>query len=65
MVFCVNLLDADESNIQPREELQFGKYAKVEATTMRRANMELWRTLAALGLAVLMFEWWWYHRRTV
>ncbi len=63
-VFCVNLLDAAESNIKPREELQLGKYAKVTATTVQRANMELWRTLAALGLAVLLFEWWYYHRRT-
>jgi Ca-activated chloride channel homolog len=63
-VFCVNLLDAAESNIKPREELQLGKYAKVTATTMRRANMELWRTLAAIGLLVLLFEWWYYHRRT-
>jgi len=32
---------------------------------LRRTNMELWRTLAAIGLTVLLFEWWWYHRRTV
>ena len=28
-VFCVNLLDAAESNIKPRDELQLGKYTKV------------------------------------
>src|SRR5207249_1961923 len=28
-VFCVDLLDAMESNIKPKDELQFGKYAKV------------------------------------
>jgi len=64
-VFCVNLLDAAESNIKPRDELQLGKYTKVSATTKRRANMELWRTIAALGLLVLLAEWWYYHRRTV
>ena len=64
-VFCVNLLDAAESNIKPRDELQFGQYAKVSATTLQRANMELWRTIAALALLVLLFEWWYYHRRTV
>ena len=63
-VFCVDLLDAAESNIQPREELQLGKYTKVPATTLQRANMELWRTIAALGLLVLLAEWWYYHRRT-
>jgi hypothetical protein len=65
LVFCVNVLDAAESNIQPRDELQLGKYTKVAATTMQRANMELWRTIAALALVALMVEWWYYHRRTV
>jgi len=32
---------------------------------MQRANMELWRTIAALGLLMLLAEWWYYHRRTV
>lgn len=64
-VFCVDLLDRAESNIQPRETLELGKYTKVAATTMQRANMELWRSIAALALAVLLFEWWYYHRRTV
>ena len=50
---------------QPKDELQLGKYTKVAATTMQRANMELWRTIAGLGLLVLLFEWWYYHRRTV
>ncbi len=62
--FCVNLLDAAESNTKPKAELQFGKYSKVEATTLKRANMELWRWIAAVALAVLLFEWWYYHRRT-
>jgi len=65
MSFCVDLLDADESNIKPRDELQLGKYTKVAATTLQRTNMELWRTIAAVGLLVLMVEWWYYHRRTV
>lgn len=65
ITFCANLLDSAESNIRPREELKFSEYTQVEATTVQRTNMELWRTLAAIGLAVLLFEWWWYHRRTV
>jgi Ca-activated chloride channel homolog len=64
-VFCVNLLDAAESNIKPHEAVQLGKYTKVTATTKQRANMELWRTIATLGLLVLLVEWWYYHRRTV
>lgn len=65
IAFCVNLLDAAESDTTPKSELLFGKYAKVGTATGRLANMEIWRWIAAAGLAVLMFEWWYYHRRTV
>lgn len=64
VIFCVNLLDAAESNLTPREELPFGKYSKVTATTVKRANVELWRWIALAALAFLLFEWWYYHRRT-
>lgn len=63
--FCVNLLDAAESNIKPREELQLGKFNTVGTTEIKRASKEIWRWIAAAALAVLMFEWWYYHRRTV
>ncbi len=63
-VFCVNLMDAAESDTTPREVLQLGKYGKVAATTTRRANLEIWRWIALAGLFVLLFEWWYYHRRT-
>jgi len=56
--FCVDLLDAAESNIKPRDALQLGQYTRIEATTLQRTNMELWRTIAGLGLAVLLIEWW-------
>jgi len=65
ITFCANLLDSSETSIRPRDELKFGEYTTVTATTVQRTNMELWRTLAAIGLVVLLFEWWWYHRRTV
>ena len=65
LVFCVNVLDAAESNTKPREELQLGKFNKVSATEVRQASVEIWRWIAAGALAVLLFEWWYYHRRTV
>src|SRR5439155_418141 len=40
VTFCVNLLDAAESNIAPREELPFGRYAKIAATKLSHANSE-------------------------
>ena len=63
--FCVNLMDAAETDIRPRDELPLGKFgAGLAATQTQRANTELWRWIALAGLAVLLFEWWWYHRRT-
>jgi hypothetical protein len=65
IVFAANLADSNESNIRPREEIAVGKYASIAASTVRRSNAEAWRWLALAGLAVLMFEWWFYHKRSV
>ncbi len=62
--FCVDLLDAAETDTTPKPEIRFGKYAKAEATTTRQANLEFWRWMAAGALALLMFEWWFYHKRS-
>jgi Ca-activated chloride channel family protein len=64
LAFCANLLDSNESNITPRNELSLGRHGGVTATTLKRANLEWWRWFAAGALAVMMAEWWWYHRRT-
>ena len=64
LAFCVNLLDAEESAIAAREELQLGEYGKVEATVQLDADKESWRWFAMLCLGFLMFEWWFYHRCT-
>ena len=64
VTFCANLMDSNESNIAPQDELAVGRYAKVAATTMKRANAEMWRWFALAGLVVLLFEWWWYHKRS-
>ena len=65
ITFAANLTDSNESNIRPREEIAVGKYASIAASTMRRSNAEIWRWLALAGLIVLMFEWWFYHKRSV
>ena len=62
--FCVNLLDAAESAIESRDVLKFGKYGRVEATLQLDADKELWRWFAITCLLLLVFEWWFYHRRT-
>jgi Ca-activated chloride channel homolog len=64
VTFCVNVMDPTESNVAPRDELSLGRYQKVSASTIKRANLEIWRWIAAVALAVLLFEWWFYHKRT-
>ena len=64
VTFCVNVLDPQESNIAPREEISLGKHERISAATIKRANLELWRWIAVIGFVVLLFEWWYYHKRT-
>jgi hypothetical protein len=64
VTFCVNLLDPVETDTTPRAELKFGKYTRVRPSTVKQASLEVWRWIAAAGLALLLFEWWYYHRRT-
>ena len=63
--FCVNLLDREESRISSREVLQMGEYGMVEASVPVSADKEAWRWFAMLCLGFVLFEWWFYHRRTV
>lgn len=63
--FCVNVMDAFESSIAPRDELPLGRYGtSIKAAGAVKANNEIWRWLAGVGLLVLMVEWWYYHKRT-
>lgn len=62
--FCVNLLDPLESRIAPREELRFSKRAGVVASGTQSTHQEFWRWFAAIGFIVLLWEWWYYHRRS-
>ena len=64
IAFTVNLMDAGETDIAPRDELPFGQSGRTLATEVKQANTELWRWIALAGLAMLMFEWWFYHKRT-
>jgi Ca-activated chloride channel family protein len=63
--FCANVMDTFESNITPRDEIPIGKHgAALKTAGAVKANKEIWRWLAGAGLFVLMFEWWFFHRRT-
>jgi hypothetical protein len=60
--FAVNLLDAEESNIEPKATLVFGT-DKVVAGQDTGQPRELWKWFALLALAVLVLEWYVYNRR--
>ncbi len=60
--FAVNLLDADESNLQPRDSIQIGD-SSVAAQQPQSRSRELWKWAVALGLLFLLIEWWVYNKR--
>lgn len=62
--FAVNAIDSNESNIAPKSEITLGQYTKTTEARSLKASIEFWRWIALAGLIVLLFEWWYYHRRT-
>jgi hypothetical protein len=60
--FSVNLLDTDESNIQPRPEVEVGGI-KVAAGEARVQARETWKWIALAALILLLLEWYVYNRR--
>ena len=61
--FAVSLLSESESNTMPKDSIQTraGEISGQQETFS--AEREAWRWLLLLGLAVLAFEWYAYHRR--
>ena len=60
--FAVNLLDAEESNLEPRDKIQIGGEV-VEAGKSRGQPRDTWKWVALAALLVLMLEWWIYNKR--
>jgi hypothetical protein len=60
--FAVNLLDGNESNIEPREEIRFGS-DRVVTGEERPQPREIWKWILLLAVALLMAEWLIYNRR--
>jgi hypothetical protein len=61
-LFAANLSNPDESDIRPRLT-GLDNPGSIDAgfTTLQK---EFWGVLAALVLPLLLFEWFWFHRRT-
>jgi hypothetical protein len=60
--FAVNQLDADESNIRPRDEVRLGSQS-LTSTPPRRQTYDTWKWGALAALVLLLAEWVVYHRR--
>jgi hypothetical protein len=61
--FAVNLFDPQESHIKPSPVIHLGLDVFNAAQADRPNRRELWPWLASLALALLLLEWWAYHRR--
>lgn len=60
--FAVNLLDAEESNIEPRPAVQIGA-EQLRSEQTHRQPRELWKLWVVAGLLFLLLEWYIYNRR--
>lgn len=62
--FAINLFSPSESAIRPQEVITVGAQPIATATEDNLGQWEFWGWLAAIALAVLLVEWWIYHRGT-
>jgi hypothetical protein len=60
--FAVNLLDAEESNIQPRDEIVVGEQ-RLKSDKDRGSVRDTWKWVAVAALVLVLLEWAFYHWR--
>ncbi len=60
--FAVNLLDSDESNIQPRDVIVLGQQ-ELTAFNNPPATVDTWKWGVLIAVVLLAVEWALYHRR--
>jgi hypothetical protein len=60
--FAVNLLDINESNIEPRQSIRIGN-ERVVAGQEQFQVREIWKWILLLAVGLLIAEWFIYHRR--
>jgi hypothetical protein len=59
-----SLLSTSETSLAAIEEIEFGDRVSVATESeVLKSDRSLWWSLAALGFAVLLVEWWWFQRR--
>ncbi len=60
--FAVNLLSLAESTLTRQEAITLGRARVTPSGEEELGQRELWPWLAAAALAILLVEWWVYHR---
>jgi hypothetical protein len=60
--FAVNLLDANESNIEPRDSIRIGD-ERITAGEEKLQTREIWKWILLLAVVLLVTEWLIYQRR--
>ena len=60
--FAVNLLDANESNIEPRSSIRIGN-ERIVAGEEKLQTREIWKWILLLAVVLLVTEWFIYQRR--
>lgn len=63
--FAVNLCDARESDLQTRSELELGHEIVTGRSGLQASRRELWQWAILCALAILLLEWYIYHRRVL
>ena len=57
-LFAVNLLDSDESNVEPQRELTLsGSQVQAQQRALSRSNLPLWPLLVGLAMLLVCLEW--------
>jgi hypothetical protein len=60
---AVNLLNREESNTVPSDQLRFGRRVIASSSGGARSAREIWRWIAFTAVLLLAVEWYVYHRR--
>jgi Ca-activated chloride channel family protein len=64
-LFTVNLFDADESDISPRDVVEIGRTEVTGQVAEEEGRREFWPWLVGAALGVIAVEWLAYHRGTL
>ena len=60
--FAVNLFDPGESAIRPTPTIRIGRSEVTASAREEEGQFEIWPWLALVAFALVVIEWWVYHR---